>query len=69
MRKGVVIHIDPVFGKGSIEDENGQDIFFDLDPEHSHINTGDAVEFQIILGRDGLVASDVQAMVQPQFQS
>lgn len=64
MRKAIVIQIDPFFGKGVIEDENGQDIFFDLGLIESDINTGDLVLFQIILGPDGLVASDVQQMVQ-----
>jgi len=63
MRKGVITHIDPFLGKGFIEDENGQDIFFDLELIQSDINAGDLVNFQIILGSDGLVASDVQQMV------
>lgn len=62
MRKGIVTHIDPAFDKGFIEDENGQDIFFDLDLMHNDINVGDPVKFQIILGPGGLVASDVQAL-------
>ncbi len=64
MRKGIVTHIDPVFRKGFIEDENGQDIFFDLDEMHGNLNNGDSVKFQIILGPDGLVASDVEALVE-----
>ncbi|RBQ07937.1 cold shock domain-containing protein [Pedobacter miscanthi] len=64
MRKGIVTHIDPVFRKGFIEDDNGQDIFFDLDLMQSDIKVGDAVKFQIILGPNGLVASDVQLILQ-----
>ncbi|WP_293304164.1 cold shock domain-containing protein [Pedobacter sp. UBA5917] len=64
MRKGIVTHIDPVFNKGFIEDENGQDIFFDFELMHNSINIGDSVKFQIIFGPNGLVASDVEPVIQ-----
>ncbi|KLT67319.1 cold shock domain-containing protein [Pedobacter sp. BMA] len=62
MRKGIVTYIDPVFGRGTIEDENEQDITFHLSNNEHNLQLNSVVSFEIAMGADGLIASNVTPM-------
>lgn len=64
MRKGDVTQIDFEYGHGTIIDENGQDIHFQLDNVSDQININSKVIFEIELHERGLVAVNVKLEMQ-----
>lgn len=60
MRKGDVTQIDFEYGHGTIIDENGQDIHFQLDNLSDQININSKIIFEIELHKRGLVAVNVK---------
>jgi len=58
-RRGEIVEIDFENGLGTIIDENGQDIQFQLDEISDRINLNAKVFFEIDLGLSGLIAVKV----------
>ncbi|KIA96855.1 hypothetical protein OC25_00055 [Pedobacter kyungheensis] len=59
-RRGEIVEIDFENGLGTIIDENGQDIQFQLDEISGQVNLNAKVFFDIDLGLSGLVAVKVE---------
>ncbi|SDD84918.1 hypothetical protein [Pedobacter soli] len=59
-RRGEIVEIDFENGLGTIIDENGQDIQFQLDEIPGQVNLNAKVFFDIDLGLSGLVAVKVE---------
>lgn len=59
-RKGEIVEIDFENGLGTIIDENGQDIQFQLDEISGQVKLNAEVFFEIDLGQSGLIAVKVE---------
>ncbi|KQM78529.1 hypothetical protein ASE74_13585 [Pedobacter sp. Leaf216] len=59
MRKGKILSVDEARGHGLIEDENEQEIIFNLESLNTKVDVSDEVLFEIDLSSSGLVAIDI----------
>jgi cold shock CspA family protein len=59
MRKGKILYVNEVHGHGLIEDENQQEIAFNLANLQAKVSVSDEVLFDITMGKCGLMAVDI----------
>jgi len=62
MRKGKILSVDQACGHGFIEDENEQEIIFNLSNLNAKIDVSDEVLFEIAMDVSGLVAIDIMLL-------
>jgi hypothetical protein len=62
MRKGKILSVDPARGHGLIEDENEQEIIFNLTNLNTKVDVSDEVLFEIAMTVCGLVAIDIMVL-------